>query len=89
MSFWDFVWWVIDIYESEDSSIRSIIAVTIISTVVFGGVLTICVIGIFDDGRYRNKVTSCFGVVIMLFLLLRTYYKLFCWCYQKIKNNKK
>ncbi len=59
MLFRDFVWWLMDVFESENSSIGSTVAATIILTVVFGGILTICIIGFINHEDYIVRIPVC------------------------------
>jgi MFS superfamily sulfate permease-like transporter len=85
MLFRDFSWWLMEVFESENSSIGSTIPAAIILTVIYGVILTICIIGFINYEDFVVRIPVCVIGGIMVFLLIRTYYKLIRWCI-KSKN---
>lgn len=83
MLFRDFVWWLMEVFESENSSIDSTILAAIILIVIYGGILTICIIGFINHKDFVVRIPVCIIGALMLFLLTRTYYKLIRWCRRK------
>ncbi len=83
MLFRDFAWWLMEVFESENSSIGSTILAAIILTVIYGGILTICIIGFINHEDFVVRIPVCVIGALMLFLLIRTYYKLIRWCRRK------
>ena len=83
MLFRNFAWWVMEVFESENSSIGSTILAVIILTVIYGGILTICIIGFINHEDFVVRIPVCVIGGIMVFFLIRTYYKLIRWCIKK------